>query len=391
MNKIGLNRFLLVILLFCFYAVSGQERKLVLTGYTKDLLFYFHPKTKFPGISNDQLYSSIIHNRMNVRWYAGEHLTFGIDSRNRLLFGSMIRDLPFYKSTIDFDPGHFDLAAVVASDKSWFLHTMVDRAWMEFSGNRWQVTIGRQRINWGMNLVWNPNDLFNTFSFFDFDYEERPGRDAIRIRYYTGSTSSAEFAYKLGHTNEENTFAGLYRFTAWEYDFQLLTGKAGPDFVTGAGWSGDILGGGFRGEVSWFRPCSKEPESKEAVIASLSGDYTFMNSLYLHGSFLFNSQGTTGRSEGLSLFDLNLTVKNISKAKYSVFLQASYPITPLFSASASSIINTGDGSFYIGPAATWSLTNNLELLLTGQLFFGDPLTEYGSTGKAAFARLKWAF
>ena len=37
-----------------------------------------------------------------------------------------------------------------------------------------------------MNLVWNPNDLFNAFSFVDFDYEERPGSDALRIQKYTG-------------------------------------------------------------------------------------------------------------------------------------------------------------------------------------------------------------
>jgi hypothetical protein len=63
----------------------------------------------------------------------------------------------------------------------------------------------------------------------------------------------------------------------------------------------------------------------------------------------------------------------------------------LFKASATSIINAKDGSFYLGPALTWSISNNLELLFTGQLFFGDRNTEYGDTGKAVFARMKWAF
>jgi hypothetical protein len=368
----------------------SQENKVTLTGYVKDVLLYFRPRTKYPGIDNDYFYSNVIHNRLNFRWYTNNHLTFGVEMRNRLLAGSLIRDLPFYKSSIDFDPGYFDLSKVVAYEKSWFLHTIIDRAWMEYSGGKWQITLGRQRVNWGMNLVWNANDLFNTFSYFDFDYEERPGCDALRVKYFANATSSAELAFKAGNTNDENTYAGLYRFLAWNYDFQFLAGQSGPDYVAGMGWSGDIKGGGFRGEISWFIPSQGEPQSSQSVIASVSGDYTFRNNLYLQGGFLFNSQDSI-QSKGLSLFDLNLGVKNMSLSKYAVFLQASYPVTPLFTASATSIINANDGSFYIGPTVTWSISNNIELLFTGQLFFGDSNTEYGDTGKAVFARMKWAF
>jgi hypothetical protein len=368
----------------------SQEKNVTLTGYVKDVMLYYQPKTKYPGTDNDFFYSNVIHNRLNFRWYTNAHLTFGSEVRNRLLAGTMVRDLPYYKSTIDFDPGHFNLAKAVVSEKSWFLHTIVDRAWMDYTGGKWQVTLGRQRINWGMNLVWNPNDLFNTFSYFDYDYEERPGCDALRIKYFEDATSSLELAFKAGHTKEENTFAGLYRFLAWNYDFQFLAGQSGPDNVAGLGWSGDIKGGGFRGEVSWFIPRNGEVQSKESAIASVSGDYTLRNNLYVHGGFLFNSQNTT-LSKGLPLFDLNLGVKNMSLSKYAIFLQASYPITPLFKVNASSIINAEDGSFYMGPIISWSLSNNLELSFISQLFFGDQKTEYGDTGKALSARMKWAF
>ena len=380
------------VLLFCSVQETfSQEKKVTLTGYVKDMVSYFQPRTKYPGIANDYFYSNVIHNRLNFRWYSNTHLTFGVEVRNRLLAGSMVSDLPFYKSAIDFDPGHFDLSKEVISESSWFLHTMVDRAWMEYTGGKWQFTIGRQRINWGMNLVWNPNDVFNTFSYFDFDYEERPGCDAVRIKYFTGATSSAELAFKAGHTNKENTIAGLYRFLGWNYDFQFLAGQSGPDYVAGLGWSGDIKGGGFRGELSWFTPRQGEPQSKECVITSVSGDYTFRNNLYIQGGFLFNSLDSALQSKGFSLFDLNLSVKNMSLAKYSIFLQSSYPVTPIFSASATSIINAVDGSFYVGPATTWSMSNNLELLVTCQFFLGRHKTEYGDTGKAAFIRLKWSF
>jgi len=69
----------------------------------------------------------------------------------------------------------------------------------------------------------------------------------------------------------------------------------------------------------------------------------------------------------------------------------SNPITPSLSGSFSEILNPSDGSFYVGPALTYSLLNNLELMITGQLFFGDAGTEFGDIGQIVFGRLKWSF
>jgi hypothetical protein len=55
------------------------------------------------------------------------------------------------------------------------------------------------------------------------------------------------------------------------------------------------------------------------------------------------------------------------------------------------MLNPSDGSSFLGPSFTYSLGNNLELLVTGQLFFGDEGTEYGELGKAVYGRFKWAF
>ncbi len=86
-----------------------------------------------------------------------------------------------------------------------------------------------------------------------------------------------------------------------------------------------------------------------------------------------------------------LSAKYLSLAQYSLFAQASYPVTPLLSASLSGIANPNDGSWYFGPAFTYSLQNNLELMATGQLFFGDQGTEFGDIGQLLFGRLKWSF
>lgn len=387
-------RFILTTALLVFVFHGSSQKKFTLNGYVKELGIYYRPNTAVYLQTSDSLnylFLSQIHNRLNFKWYATAQLTAVIEARNRLYFGQMVRKFPDYKDLVDTDHGYFDLGWIAASGDNWFFHSTIDRLYIDYSRGNWQFRAGRQRINWGLNLVWNPNDIFNTFSYFDFDYEERPGTDGIKIQYYTGVTSSAELVYKIGHGNDSTAVAGMYRFSKFNYDFQVLGGWVGKDFVLGGGWAGDIKGGGFRGEVSWFKPRKRDNGSEEAVVASVSGDYTLKNSLYLHAGVLFNSNGTTGKAGGRGFFDPNLTAKMLSFAMVNVFGQVSYPFTPLISGNFSTIFNPFDGSLYLGPAFTFSLSNNFELMLSGQLFSGEKQTEYGDYGKFLYGRIRWSF
>ncbi len=374
-------------------AVPAQE-KISFNGYLKELTMYYQPVNPIAISATDSLNSLLLnqfHNRLNFKWNATEKLVFDLEIRNRLFFGQMVKKFPGYEQMIDKEGGYFDLGAVLISADSWFLHSAIDRAWVDYTFGKLQARAGRQRINWGVNLVWNPNDIFNTFSYFEFDYEERPGTDGIKLQYFTSETSSAELVYKIGHNTDETAIAGMYRFSKMNTDFQFLGGWMGKDFVLGTGWSGDIKGGGFRGEVSWFKPLKKDNGSYEALVASVSGDYYFQNSLYVHAAVLYNSHGTIGDAGGRGFFSPDISAKMLSFGRYNLFGQVSYPFTPLLNASFSSIVNPCDGSFYVGPTFIYSLGNNLELMANGQLFFGRAGTEYGDYGQAVYGRIKWSF
>ncbi len=93
--------------------------------------------------------------------------------------------------------GWIDMSWNIVDENSFFLNTTIDRLWLDLNFNKFQARIGRQRINWGQTFVWNPNDIFNAYSFFDFDYTERPGSDAIRLQYYPSFSSAIELAAKI--------------------------------------------------------------------------------------------------------------------------------------------------------------------------------------------------
>jgi len=332
-----------------------------------------------------------IKNRLDFRWYPG-NFSMHIGMRNNFSFGMIPSLHPYLGKVLEEDPGYLDATWVIAEDTSYYLVSNFDRFNLSYTVKNFQTTVGRQRINWGINYVWNPNDIFNTFDYFDFDYVERPGCDAVHLQYYTGPASSVEAAVKIDR-NEELTLAGMYRTNKWGYDFQFLAGYMTGDYVLGAGWSGDIKGAGFNGEMSYFQPEENFGDTSGVFVGSVGVNYTFKNSLMMQFAGLYNSNGTTGPAGmGVGFFiPVELSPKTLSLARWSTFGNLSYPVTPLFTASLASIFNPNDKSWFVGPTFDISLTDNISLLITAQMFYGNDGTEFGDYGKLAYGRLKWNF
>jgi len=374
-------------------AQDDAPSKVDFKGYLKYLT-----TVNFQDVNDEWITDNLLHNRLELRYYPNEKWKFDVEVRNRLFYGQAVTlyntsdSLPGYSKLIGMDNGFFDLSYNWASGTSYLLNTTIDRMFIDYTSGKWQIRAGRHRINWGQNLVWNPNDVFNAYSYFDFDYEERPGTDAVRVQYYTGSTSAAEFVYQLGDNMDDMSFMGLYKFSKWNYDIQFLGGQVKKDLVIGTGWSGDIKGGGFRGEFTYFHDKDSLSNPIGQLVASISGDYTLPSSLYFHASVLYNSKGTTGKA---GIPNPNILIETSAKyltlSRLDLFGQISYQITPLVYGSVASIVNPFDRSFFMAPSVTYSLADNLELLFIAQLFNGDTGTEFGGIGKLFYFRFKWAF
>jgi hypothetical protein len=367
--------------------VSGQK-KLDFSGHLQNL-----NTVMIQDIGSQWYSTSSIYNRLNLKWYLHQNWTFSAGDRNVMNYGQLIYlNYPDYSGLLVRDEGLFDLTATLIRDSSYIFYSNLDRLNLKFSKGKFEVIAGRQRINLGINLVWNPNDIFNTFSYYDFDYIERPGCDAINIQYYTGVSSSVQAAVKMDADNEI-TAAGIFRFNNWNYDFQVIGGLMENDLVIGGGWSGNIKTAGFTGEASYFRDKNNFSDSLGYFVLSSGINYTFKNSLFIHGSVLYNDRGTTGKAgmESSILNLLELSPKTLSFARASIFGQVAYPLSPLIKVDLSAIFNPYDKSVFIGPNADFSLSDNIGLLVMAQLFIGESGTEFGDYGQLYYIRLKWAF
>ncbi|PSR14309.1 MAG: hypothetical protein DA408_06705 [Bacteroidetes bacterium] len=356
-------------------------------GYLKDL-----QSIQFTQVKEKWTLDNLVHHRIDLYAYPSSAWKVHLGVRNRLIYGESTSLYLMDESLLEPNRAYFDLSKIIVKGTSFLFHTTIDRAALDYTYQKWQLTVGRQRINWGLNLVWNPNDIFNAYSYFDFDYEERPGTDAVRVQYYINATTTAELAFQPGKTSNDAIAAGLYRFTKASYDIQLLAGRMKTDYVLGGGWSGILGDAGFNGEITGFVPRQNTRWSGVVITVSVGGNYTFANSLYLHGSYLLNSAGLSRDSSLPPDFLLtSVSAKSLSPARHSLFAEVAYPITPLIRSDLAGIVNPVDGSFFISPFTAFSLTNTIELLAGGQLFFGNPNALYGNLGKAIFIRLKWSY
>jgi hypothetical protein len=371
-------------------SISGQDsipRNWSINGYVTNMESFM-----FQSITEEWTIDNYTHNRLNFKWENKQNnFKTVVELRNRLIIGESVQANPEYPNMINSDDGYVKLSDNIFTGKSYIFNSRIDRGYIDYTNDKIQLTIGRQRINWGQCNTWNPNDLFNAYSFFEFDYVEKPGCDAIRFQYYNSNASAFEFAIKSDN-NRQITSALLYRFNKWNYDIQFLGGIFNDhDYVIGTGWSGNIKGASFRGEVSYFQPKHNFADTSGILVVSLGTDYTFKNSLMIQFEVLYNKNGTYGVSNFADLYNESLSAKYLSPTEVTLMLQGSYPITPLFNGSLAGMYFPKLNGIFIGPSFTYSLTNNLDFSLIAQSFAGQLVKGQAEHFHFGFLRLKWNF
>lgn len=375
--------FLLSTSAFSAYSQQFKPKKWSLSGYVKSLESVY-VLDKADSILVDHL----LHNRLNFKWKFAPKFKAVVEMRNRIFYGEVIRLQPDFADQLGtYDL--LDLSFTWIKGKSLVAHSNIDRVYLQWSKNKLEARLGKQRINWGINTVWNPNDLFNAYSFFDFDYEERPGTDAIRLQYYSGMLSSIEVAVKAVDSLKNLVAAGLWKFNKEGYDFQLLGGVMEQDLAIGLGWAGNIRKAGFKGECTYFHPYEKISDTSGILAATLSFDFILKNSTYFVASVLYNSNA--GKAGPVNLLTYDLSAKNLSPFPLTFFAQVGYPFSPITGGGLALMYAPKNHTLFINPSLSYSIKENWDIDLVGQLLFAEVGQVYRDLGQYFFLRLRKSF
>jgi hypothetical protein len=383
MKRITVTSLFLMIMIFPVIS-QEKQRTVTLNGYLTIM-----QSAMFDTLSGPVLYENLLHNRLNFKGYINDKITLAVELRNRLFTGDMARSYYGYSDMIGTDEGWIDMSWNIVDENSFFLNTTIDRLWFDLNLNKFQARIGRQRINWGQTFVWNPNDIFNAYSFFDFDYIERPGSDAVRFQYYPSFSSAIEVAAKID-SEDDVTAAGLYRFSKWGYDIQFLAGYSnGSDIVAGTGWSGSIGSVSFRGEGSWFRPLENFSNTTGTTIITAGIDRVFENNSIAQVQLMY-CNNPLKLNNFSSFYSGNLSAKDLAFSEFSAFGQFTWAATPLINIGLSAMWFPDLKGYFAGPSFDCSLAENIDFSIIWQHFNAE-MGGSKTRVNIGFLRIKYSF
>mgnify|MGYP001237499184 FL=1 len=343
--------------------------------------------------SDSTIKDNLIHNRLRIKLDLNSRFNAVVEMRNRAFFGQATKINPNLGNILNNDLGELDLSFVPYDQKELVIHSIFDRAYIKYSSDKWELRIGRQRINWGVNLAWNPNDLFNAYNLIDFDYQERLGVDALRLQYYIGEMSTIEISAQPGMNIDESIFAGLWKFNLNGSDFQFLFGNYYEDVAIGFGLATNIKNAGVTIESTYFNP-KNNSKTSEGLSTSFSVDYSTKSGIYFNSSFLFNSLGSTKKSTDNNLFGSFLTdisAKRLMPSKLTYFTQVSGNFTPAINGSMTIFHMKGEEMLLIMPSITYEIKENLDTMLLAQLIYNQIESNFNSMGVGIFLRCAYNF
>ena len=346
------------------YAGPGGD-SIILNGYISSM-----QSIMFDSLNGEFTNDFLLHNRLNFKAFLGENVILQAELRNRLFTGDMTESDPEYAHMTGHDQGWIDMSWNLVDEHSFFLNTTVDRLSLEVRQNQFEAKLGRQRINWGQTFVWNPNDIFNAYSFFDFDYVEKPGSDAIRLLYYPSFSSVVEAAAAVDHDGHI-TAAGLWRFNQFNYDVQFLVGYVkSNDLVAGAGWSGNIGTVSCRGEASYFQLVKASSDNDSRALVTIGFDKVLRDNSSAQLQFMFcDDPGDLNDFTGF--YTGKLSAKDLAFSKFTTFGQFTWAATPLLNLGLSAMWFPDLHGYFTGPSVDYSLAQNIDFTFLLQHFNAD--------------------
>lgn len=383
--KILINIVLLIVLPVLVWAQDSLSTpsKVLLNGYLKDL-----QTLRLFSYAGQSITDNLIHNRLNFKWNPSAKFTATAEFRNRVFISKELIRNPEFKSGLKNRNEFFDLSLSDKINDAIYFHSNIERLNLEYENKGLNLRLGRQRINWGQTTTWNPNDIFNTYNFLDFDYEERTGVDAVKMYYSTGSTSGLEIAYAARRGNSGDIAALKYSFNRYNYDFQLISGIYNRRFTAGAGWAGYIGDAGFKGEIQYFGVRNTEPAQLNITMET---DYMFKGGWYTGAGFLYNRWGIAGKITDWQLINLNISPENLMPTRWNAILSLGKELNPITSLRMSVLYAPGTDLLILYPNLQYGMAQNLDLNIVWQSFFAGIDDDFKALNHQGLIRMKFSF
>ena len=274
----------------------------------------------------------------------------------------------------------------------------LDRLAVGYSAPDFVIRLGRQALTWGSGVVFRPMDLFDPFAPNATDTEYKPGTDMLYTQFLFGDGSDLQLvavprpAQPDGAPSADASSFALHWHT-------LLLGHATTwmlardygDWVGAVGINGALRGATWNLEV--VPTVERQGPTRFSALANISNAVTlWQRSATVFAEYFRNGFGIAGGQYDLASLPSDLTRRLARGQLFETrrdYLAAGLTVqaSPLLNVSPQLIAGLDDGSCYALASATYSLSDNLDLIAGAQAPLGRSRTEFGGVLLAPGSRM----
>ena len=196
------------------------------------------------------------------------------------------------------------------------------RGYLRYSGEKHMLTLGLQRIPFGVGRIWNPIDIFNPIDITSIETDERKGTEALRYEYAINSLSNLDIT--LSNKKQAARIKGYLNVA----DVALVLVKNENKEIIGYEVEGEFKSITLRSEGGYFT----DTQSYRYIIGA---EYGFENSLTILTEFYHDSE---------------LDSKQLA-------LNLSYRYSPILYLNFLALRNFDNDAIMIAPSTTYSLSD----------------------------------
>lgn len=267
-----------------------------------------------------------------------------------------------------------------AIDMTWNLYNngdfkvdeYIDRLFFKQTFDDFELTLGRQRINWGVGRVWQPTDRFHPINPANYVKIEKTGADAFSLKYFFGLFTDAEFVVNFRKEIKDYNYGLRIRTNFSPFTSSLILGYFDREPNAGFDISGNIGDAGVRAEGIYVY--NKEHPDSSYVRLIVGADNQFTSTIYALIEFQYNGEGSTCKY----CYDFMkvLTGQMMNTGVYYLAGTLNWQLHPLLTFSFNVMQNINDGSGYVSPILMWSALENLSVNAGGMFAYGSERTEF---------------
>ncbi|MGV6827602.1 MAG: hypothetical protein ACWA5Q_11565 [bacterium] len=315
---------------------------------------------------------------------------------------------------------------VISDDRRWWNLTRsnlgsndavihrLDRLNVGYASDDWVMRFGRQAISWGNGLLFTPMDIFNPFDPAAVDKEYKTGDDMLYLQYLLPGGNDLQMVAVIRRDLEngdvearESSLAFKYHGFNTQGEYDLLLAQHFDEWVLGAGYSIDVAGAVWRGDLVWADTGSGGTWS---AVTSLS--YSWVTAGHNVTGLLelfYNGYGQAGGDYSLlALQDNDPLLERLARGelfnlgRYYLGASATIEMTPLLLLNPNLFVNLEDPSALAQLVVNYDWLQDVQVLAAISLPIGKSGSEYGgiespvpdyylSTDASALLQFAWYF